>query len=513
MQDQRDRRTIARTLSLLRAGCELRANYRADPHRPRYHFIPLSGWMNDINGPLFWNGRFHLFYQALPCALYSPVGVHWGHASSVDLVHWVHHPPALEVSPGGPDRIGCFAGGTVVHEGVPTMVYHGQPDGLCLATSRDPELIRWEKHPANPVIRTDPPNMWHGSWFPPSWEQDPCAWQADGRWYALRGGRDYERGDAAWFYRSDDLVHWEARGSFYTSERRWTHVDEDCSVPDFFHLGDRHVLLFGSHLLGSQYYVGRLEGERFLPECHRRLSWPGAINAGAITMPDGKGRRLFFTWLLEARSPSAIRAAGWAGAMSLPRVLTLLPGGALGMEPVEEIRALRYNSRERRGIEIPPDGEVVLPEIRGDSLELELEAEPGSAKEIGIMVRRSADGEERTSIVFLPGRGVLQVDASRSSLDPAVIPLRSTNPVMRLPSLEEGVDEPEPPLTLEPGEPLRLRVFLDRSVIEVFANGRQCIARRVYPSRADSLGVSLFCRGGSGFVRSLRAWDLAPANS
>jgi beta-fructofuranosidase len=469
--------------------------------------------MNDINGPLFWNGRCHLFYQALPCALYSAIGVHWGHASSVDLVHWVHHPPALQVTDGGPDRMGCYAGGTVVRDGVPTMVYHGQPDGLCLATSMDPELLRWEKHPANPVIRTDPPNLWHGSWFPPSWEQDPCAWASGGRWYALRGGRDYERGDGAWLYRSDDLVHWQSLGSFYDSERRWTHIDEDCSVPDFFPLADRHVLLFGSHLLGSQYYVGRLEGERFVPERHHRLSWPGAINAGAITMLDSKGRRLFFTWLLEARSPSAIRASGWAGAMSLPRALTLLPGGSLGIEPVAEIDILRSNARERRGLEIPADGEVLLPEMGGDSVELDLEAEPGSARELGLLVRHSADGEERTAIIFDRERGVLRIDASRSTLDPNSIPLRSTNPVVRPPALEEAINEPEPPLALAPGEPLRLRVFLDRSVLEVFANGRQCIARRIYPSRSHSIGVRLFCRGGSAWVRSVRAWDMAPANS
>ncbi len=507
-----DRRAAAAAERFLRAAVELRARYHADPHRPRYHFVPLTGWMNDINGPLFWNGRCHIFYQAQPSGIFT-TGAHWGHASSVDLVHWVHYPPALAPSPDGPDRIGCFSGGMVVNGGVPTAVYHGQPDGLCLATSTDPELIRWTKHPANPVIRTDPPNLWHGSWFPPGWEQDPCAWGAEGRWYALRGGRDHERGDAAFLYRSDDLVRWQALGSFYDSDRRWTHVDEDCSVPDFFPLADRHVLLFGSHILGTQCYVGRLAGERFLPEAHRRFSWPGSVNAGAATMLDGGGRRVFFTWLLEGRTPAAIKASGWAGAMSLPRVLTLLPGNLVGVEPVPELEALRGRGRVLEGITVPAGSEVELPGVRGDCLELALEIEPGTAREVGVVVRKSPGGEERTAIVYDPQRSVLRIDASRSTLDPACPPRRYMNPAVRPPAAEEAIDEPEPPLALAPGEPLSLRVFLDRSVLEVFANGRQAVAHRLYPLRPDSLGTAVSARGGSCFVRVARAWDLASVNS
>lgn len=507
----RERRAAAATERLLRAAVDLAARYHDDPHRPRYHFVAPSGWMNDINGPLYWNGRHHLFYQAQPHGIFA-IGAQWAHASSVDLVHWVHHPPALAPSSGGPDRIGCFSGGVVVNEGVPTIVYHGQPDGMCIATSTDPDLERWEKHPANPVIRTDPPNLWHGSWFPPSWEQDPCAWRAGGRWYALRGGRDRDRGDTAFLYRSDDLVRWEALGSFYESDRRWTHVDEDCSVPDLFPLGDRHVLLFGSHILGTQCYVGRLAGERFLPEAHRRFSWPGSVNAGAITMLDGRGRRVFFTWLLESRNPASMKASGWAGAMSLPRVLTLLPGNLFGIEPVPELAMLRRSERELEGITVAADGEVALPGVEGDCLEVEMEIEPGEAREVGLVVRASPGGEERTAVICEPQRSVLRIDAGRSTLDPACPQRRFMNPAIRPPALEEAIDEPEPPLALAAGEPLRLRVFLDRSVLEVFANGRQAIAHRLYPSRPDSLGTAVYARGGSCFVRFVRAWDMGPAH-
>ena len=75
-----------------------------------------------------------------------------------------------------------------------------------------------------------------------------------------------------------------------------------------------------------------------------------------------------------------------------------------------------------------------------------------------------------------------------------------------------AVQAQEAPFILRPGETLKLRIFLDRSMLEVFANGRQCVTQRIYPTRADSLGVSLFARGGSALCRSVEAWDMAASN-
>src|ERR671916_3155974 len=80
-----------------------------DPQRPTYHYLPPANWLNDPNGVIQWNRAYHLFYQ------YNPHGpfhgtIHWGHASSRDLVHWVDLPIALAPTPGGPDEDGCWSG-------------------------------------------------------------------------------------------------------------------------------------------------------------------------------------------------------------------------------------------------------------------------------------------------------------------------------------------------------------------------------------------------------------------
>jgi len=497
-------KVIENTERLIRHARALRAQFQSDPQRPRYHMMPPWAWMNDINGPIFWKGRYHLFYQHNPDGAYWK-HIQWGHASSNDLVHWTHHPIALSPTPGGPDREGCYSGVAVVNNGVPTLVYLGVPDGMCLATSQDDDLIRWTKHPGNPVIpvpkRGDPVEYR---------VYDPCVWRKGKAWYALSGwGRCYARpnepeGDTAFLFKSADLVHWEYMHPFYASSRRWTEADEDCAVPDFFGLGNKHVLLFASHKRGAQYYVGRYEGDRFYPERHARINRPGGHLIAPISMLDPKGRRLFFGWINEARSQKTQRAAGWAGVMTLPQVWSLAADGTLRVEPAPELAVLRINHRKREGIDLTADRDLALDEMQGDCLELAVEMERVDAREFGVKIRCSPDGAEQTVVICDPNAKALKVDASQASLVPVTEP-------PAFPRVDKDCRVQVAPSELPAGEPLRLRVFLDKSVVEVFANGRQCITQRIYPSRPDSVGVRLFSRGGSARVRIVEAWDMVPA--
>jgi sucrose-6-phosphate hydrolase SacC (GH32 family) len=135
----------------------------------------------DPNGAIFWRGRYHLFYifQRLD-------GVHvWGHASSIDLVHWRQHPTGLDVAPTDPDR-GIFSGNAFLdREGAPTIMYHGVGVGNCIAQSHDDLLERWEKLRTNPIVpipKAGDPN--HGKFE--SW--DPHGWFEGGSYYAIFGG-------------------------------------------------------------------------------------------------------------------------------------------------------------------------------------------------------------------------------------------------------------------------------------------------------------------------------------
>ena len=489
-------RTARSAQDLIRSARELREVLWSDPHRPRYHLVPPEGFWNDANGTIFWKGRYHIFYlgrMADPDAnnasrdTWLPV---WDHSSSRDLIHWIHHPPAILPSFDGSTPKGIYSGDAIENAPVPAQIYHVPGQGTCIATSDDDELIRWTPLD-NPVIPM-PQEPTEYVVF------DPCAWREGDLYYALIGNKNRRpgfEGDCTSLFRSSDLVDWEYLHPFYKSDRRWTGEIEDCACPDFFPLGDRHMLLMHTHRPYGQcqYYLGRYENLKFYPEDHGRMTWPGGQLCAPETLVDDKGRRIFFGWIREgSREPDRT----WASVMSLPRVLSLGDDGKLRIEPVNELEALRINHRRREDVLVVPESDLDLPEVRGDCLEVSLEIEPLDAREFGVEVRCSSDGEEQTPIVCSPQARTLSVELDSSSLERDI----------EYPSAQEA------PFELKSGETLKLRIFVDRSVIEVFANRRQCLTQRIYPCRRDATGVRLFARGGRARVLSLDAWDVAPTN-
>src|SRR5258706_15574187 len=115
----------------------LQANLAADPLRPQFHLLAAKNWMNDPNGPIYWNGLYHMFFQYNPnAAVWGDM--HWNHAASEDMIHWRHLPIALAPTPGWADADGCFTGSAVNDNGTATILYTGvQKTPFERATLRD----------------------------------------------------------------------------------------------------------------------------------------------------------------------------------------------------------------------------------------------------------------------------------------------------------------------------------------------------------------------------------------
>lgn len=494
----------------------LREKLLKDPYRPRYHIVTPEGVCSpfDPNGALFYKGRYHLMY-----IVQTEKGHCWAHISSSDLVHWRHHPLALE--PGEGDT-GIFSGGASLDKnGIPVITYWGlgNPRGICIATSNDDMLEAWTKSPHNPVIsetqhgladiEVDGKRLIYGA-------ADPSAiWIHNGRYYLLTGNllvlREYgfnrnqveHQGDSLYLFVSDDLAKWEYLHPFYTSDRKWTRADEDNMCPDFFplpsspdgkSLSDRYMILFISHNLGCQYYIGKYEDDHFYPETHGRMTWSDNSFFAPESLVDGKGRRIMWSWVFEGLKVETLREIGWSGTMSLPRVLWLGEDNTLRMRPVEELQILRYNPRRVGNFTIKANSEMNMKDIYGDNLELNVEMTSDDAEKFGIKVFCSPDGEEQTAIFYDRLDKKLKIDTTKSGLGEGPR------------SIEGG------PFELKPDEPLKLRVFVDTSVVEAFANDRQAVMRRVYPTLKDSIGVTLFSHNGDTKVKSIEAWNMAPSN-
>ena len=483
---------------------------RTDPQAPRYHFVAPEGnaLPFDPNGAMFWKGLYHLFYIFQNHAL--PDGGHcWGHASSPDLLRWTFHPTALAPEKGR--EIMIFSGGAFVNkDGVPTIIYHGVNAGTCIATAEDDQLITWKKSPHNPVI----PETKAGT---KGWGVynvfDPHAWLEGDTYYVILGGKvkPYDIRDTAYLFRSKDLISWEYLRPFYSPHPDWTGPEEDCACPDFFKLGDRYMLACISHPRGARYYLGRYQDGTFIPEEHHRMNWPGGSCFAPETLLDDQQRRVFWAWVLDQRKGEWI-VKNELGVMTMPRILSLDARGQLLINPPAEFESLRRNPRHRKDLTVSPGQDLLLEGIAGDVMEFSVEAVIPAPGIFGIKVRLTPDGAEQTAISIDTSAHTVSVDTTQSSLNPEVI---QRFPLMRVDGLQ--IDQTEgrlqtAPFTLEAGEPLRLRVFLDKSILEVYANGRQCLTQRIYPTRADSVGVALFSLEGTTTVRSLDAWDMEPTN-
>ncbi|MCA9135243.1 MAG: GH32 C-terminal domain-containing protein [Planctomycetales bacterium] len=501
---------------LVRHSRELDTRLMNDPSRPRYHLMHFEGgdiMPGDPNGAIYWKGRYHLFYIFQRHQSEQPTTVHcWGHASSVDLVHWTHHPTALDVAPTDPDR-GIFSGNALVsRDGIPTLIYHGVGIGNCSATSTDDMLIHWEKSAANPMVPIPKPEDASFGKYD-SW--DPHLWLQDDGYRAIFGGNP-GTGAPPTLFRGANLDELNYVGPFLPTDR-WSQEGEDVSCPDFFSLdgpgGGRHMLLCISHMRGARYFLGDWADDRFSPQSHGRMNWPGGCFFAPETLVDHLGRRILWGWCLDERPATVRRSSGATGVMSLPRVLSLDDDGALRIEPPTELNQLRINPVSLPATVLASGAEHRLSEVAGDSLEIQVSFPADDHQVCGIKVRQSPDQSEETMIIYDRDANQLTIDFSKSTLDPAI---RYRSWCLFRPKDPEDADRAvrrqDAPLNLRSDEPLQLTVYLDRSMLEVFANGRQCMSQRIWPTRNDSRFVSLVNTGPNPSTVSVKAWEMAASN-
>ena len=472
----------------LDAFARRRRTFTADPYRPDYHFVPPGGLLHDPNGALSWNGRYHLFYQFWPPDVSTDrtwdEAMHWGHAVSEDLVHWQDLPIAL--SPADGPEAGCFSGQALVEDNRVVLSYFGTEAGISIATAEDEYLTDVTKADGNPVIPLDDEAPYEVF--------DPCLWRANGSYYALSGWKRDGR-TTEFCFESQDLTDWTYRGPLL-EDGYHTSPGEDGAVPNFFELDGSHVLLFFSHSHGPQYYVGDYDGDAsFDIRSHGRLNHGPTdhsnLHAPSVLHADD-GRRIAVFNVVEGRHHWSERPDdGWAGVMSLPRRLSL-DGDALCLEPVNELTALRTNHRYIEGHTVPANEEWVVPDIGGASIELDARIDVADAEALELSVLRSPDGSEATTVAYWAGAGSLGIDPQRSSENHEA----------------KGRPPEVAPFELDDDEPLDLRVFVDKSIVEVFANGRQTLTTRVYPDRSDSIGVSLTARRGRAHLEGMDVWDM-----
>lgn len=465
---------------------KLNARYRLG-----YHIMAPANWINDPNGLVQYKGEYHVFYQHHPYdENWGPM--HWGHVKSKDLVHWEHLPIALAPSEVY-EKDGCFSGSAVDDNGILTLIYTANifidqekdilDQSQCIATSTDG--INFTKETANPVISKHPEE---GSGH----FRDPKVWKHDDFWYMILGTRKEDTGKVV-LYKSQDLRDWQYIGVLASSDGTLGYMWE---CPDFFELGGKHVLLFSPQGMEAQgelynnifqtgYIVGDYSYETNTFESGAFTELDNGHDFYAVqTFLDDKGRRIAIGWMDMWESNMPTKADGWCGALTLPRELTLDHNNKILMKPVEELSLLRTT---KQTICINKSlSESHLVETTQDLIELKLDFDltKTSAKAIGLKIRGVS--QEETKIEFDIEQQKLVLDCTKSGKE------------------KDGVRR----TALKTDKLLSLRVFIDRSSIEVFANdGEVTMTSRIYPTE-ERLGLELFTENGDTEVNDFTYWEL-----
>lgn len=425
----------------------------------------------DPNCAIYYNGKYHLHY------IYQTRGHSFAHVTSDDMVHWTWQPTVLTPPIVGH---GMFSGTAfLTKEGKPAIIYHGEGSGRNqIAIAQDDDLNSWSK-----TIAVEPldengkqPEMRH-------W--DPDCWRIGDTYYALGGGGNPT------IATSDNLKDWVFQGELFHPDfpqNLGVAKEEDVSCANMFPIGDKWMLLCISHALGARYYLGDFKDGKYLPEYHAMLNWAGwdFFAPESLLTPDG--RRVMWAWCTPwvndmqrvKRIKNFDRLMNeklQAGIQSLPRELSLNAAGRLVIKPLRELEQLRHDAKQQENIAVASGETKLLDGIQGDAIELEIVFQAPAAAEYGIRLLADEKGENGFKIAYGKERDTLLVDYVG------------------------------PPFKLEDNEDLTLRVFIDKGMIEVFANDRQAVVAW-HDYEPANQHVSLFSDGGDIVVKKITAWSM-----
>jgi len=421
--------------------------------------------------------------------------MHWAHAVSDDMIHWRHLPIAIAPTPGWDDADGCFTGSAVDDGGVATILYTGVKtaaperatlrDGVhnfrevvCLATSGDPQLRAWTKW-KTPVI--EPPRDPRITGF-----RDPFVWRDRDTWYLGVASGIRKEGGNVRLYRSKDLRQWEylhllASGKWAEKESV-NPVDsgEMWECPDFFALGNKHVLLYST--AGGVYWeTGELDPKELVFRSEKR----GILDHGAYyaqkTQLDAHGNRILWGWITETRSDDELRAAGWAGCMALPRVLSISADGDLEMRFAPSARSLRTQSLGLSPLDASPAERA----SKAKSIEIK-----DVAGEVAWRMKKRDEARAALTLVDRAGPW-LSVDLESSQ-----------GVAQKLIVNGKSIDLPES-AKLE----REFRLFLDGSVAELICDNLHAVTIRIY-RMPDGLLRLAATDGDLKSISSVEAWQL-----
>lgn len=478
-----------------------------ETYRPAFHHTPRYGWMNDPNGMFYKDGRWHLYYQ------YNPYGskwqnMTWGHSVSDDLVNWEHLPEAIR-----PNGLGSvFSGSCAVdHDNtagfgsdavIALYTSAGTSQMQSLASSTDDGLT-FNIYPYNPVLTLesearDPKVFWNDS--TKEWNM------------ILAHALDHEM----LIFTSPDMKSWTLQSSFGKGLGAQGGVWE---CPDLFELPvagtdeKKWVLLcninpdgpFGGS--GTQYFVGDFDGKTFTADTDAAgnvsTKWLdyGKDHYATVTWSDAPdGRRVALGWMSNWQYAADVPTMQFRSANTLPREMGLFraPDGEVyaSSAPSPELEALRGKlaAKVKKTTVGRKARSFALPSENGGICEILMDIEASKAKTVNVVFSNSQG--EKVVMQYDPAAATLSFDRTQSGIT----------------DFSEGFPAVTVTPTHEASGRIALRIFVDRSSMEVFGNDGEFVMTNLVFPRTPYTALSVSAEGGNAKVENLRIYSLKSDN-
>ncbi len=479
--------------------------FSGDLLRPRFHGMPAAAWTNECHGLIYADGRYHLFFQKNADGPFM-ARLHWGHLSTENLYDWTEEPIALR--PGADyDVKGCWSGcvfsDSLLTGGQPRILYTAVDYARAVIAQASPEdegLIRWTKAEENPVINGRPDGLSDDF-------RDPYFFRNGAEAYILVGSSKGGVGTTTLHRYQSATGSWSNDGTTFftgaTAEQDGTFWE----MPNVTPMGDGRWLFTATPLQTSRgvrtlYWTGTLNSDgTFAPASTTARSVEmtseygyGLLSPTVYRTPEGKTLALGI--VPDKLAAEYNYALGWAHCYSLPREWSLDAQGALVQQPYSGLTAMRSATAYMRS-DFDLTGAESLTPVAGREVELLGRFTVGDAP-FGFKVFGNAHGA--AVISYNPSTGVLTADftgLNRWENDEG-----SYNGVYRctLPEFQSA------------GSELKLQLYVDHSILDLFVNDRWATSLRVFPTDTDADGVEVFSEGTT-HVRELQAWTLGSDGS
>ena len=478
------------------------SHWENDITRPRHHAMPASNWMNESHGMAYADGKYHVFFQKNGNGPYMS-RLHWGHVSSPDLCNWTEERVAF-----GPDKAydlkGCWSGcvftDQAITQGEPWILYTGVDNAratINMAKPVDEGITMWNKASTNPVINGTPEG--YSADF-----RDPYFFRNGNDAYCIVGtSRNGVASTSLHRYNSGTKRFDYVGYPFYTGSNT-AQCGTFFEMPNITPMGNNKWIFTATPLGTSQgvrtiYYVGAINSNGTFSTSQtapKTVELSGMAREGygllspTILQKDGKTIAL---GIVPDKMPSNHNYnVGWAHTLSLPREWSIDAQGELVQKPYSGLTALRSEttvSFDERTL----NGNLSLNPVSGFEVEVDASFTVGSHP-FGIKVLQAANGTA-CKVFYNPSTRMFTIDCSgvaRKENDGGIF---------------NGVYTSVLPATIGVGQTMKIHLYLDHSVLDVFINDRWATSVRIFPTSTSATGVSVFADGATT-LQSVQAWTM-----